>query len=168
MMVCCYLVNFLHFQYLIKKQIHSNVKPTALEAMEYFAGKRTHDGEGVTIPSQRRYVCYYELVKKHGYPQFPTIKLESIQVSTTKYVKGKDAGKVSHFERNFLENSAPYCKIVQGGKELFTSTPVRAEKDVDSVIDCKDLEVTGDFKVYLFDKYVTKVNLFLELYIEYF
>ena len=134
MMVCCYLV-------------HSEVSPTALSAMELFATKRTYDGEGVTIPSQRRYVCYYELVKKQGYPQFPTIKLESIQISTTKYVK-------------LSSDSAPYCKVFQNGKEIFQSNPVKSEKGVDLVIDCKDTDVTGDFKVYLFDKSLTKVKFF--------
>eukprot|EP00466_Bigelowiella_natans_P002990 jgi/Bigna1/57410/fgenesh1_pm.13_\ len=40
--------------------IYSGVVQTADEALKYFAGKRTKDGQGVTIQSQRRYVGYFE------------------------------------------------------------------------------------------------------------
>ena len=39
--------------------VHLGVVRSAEEALEYFGTRRTHDGEGVTIPSQKRYVGYY-------------------------------------------------------------------------------------------------------------
>ncbi|KAF0993356.1 hypothetical protein HZS_2179, partial [Henneguya salminicola] len=47
LMICCYL-------------LFSNYCKTACEALNLFALKRTHNKKGVTIPSQRRYVHYFE------------------------------------------------------------------------------------------------------------
>ena len=39
--------------------LHSGQCKTAKEAMDFFAKARTHDGKGVTIPSQKRYCQYF-------------------------------------------------------------------------------------------------------------
>jgi len=72
MMICCYL-------------LHSKQVESAKDAMELFAKKRTHDGEGVTIPSQKRYIGYYEQILKHGMPEQPTITLNKLVIATSKY-----------------------------------------------------------------------------------
>jgi len=101
MMVCCYL-------------IHAKFYPTAMTAMDHFASRRTMDGEGVTIPSQRRYVCYYEDVFYLGMPEFPTIQLSSITFGCSNYVKH--------------ENPTPFCKVYLGQKEIFSSEIPKVEK----------------------------------------
>ena len=56
--------------------IFAGVQPTATEALSYFATQRTENGKGVTIPSQIRYVHYFEqfLNNKCSYP-FPKQEL---------------------------------------------------------------------------------------------
>jgi hypothetical protein len=147
MMVCCYLV-------------HSKFRPTPEEAMEYFGGRRTKDGEGVTIPSQRRYVCYYGDIRTLGMPEFPTINLTSITVATTQYVKpkGLPGNPTVIIFTKLIIAVAPFCKIYSGNDLLFTSKPTPAESDKDAVINCEDLKITGDVKVVLFDHSIHKVG----------
>jgi len=131
MMVCCYL-------------IHGKSFPTAMEAMDHFASRRTYDGEGVTIPSQRRYVCYYEDVFHYGMPEYPTIQLSSITIGSSNYVK--------------TENPQPMIKLFYnlGRDEIFSSEITKVERGQDAVIDCKDFKVKGDVKVVVYDKTIHK------------
>ncbi len=48
--------------------------------MDWYAAKRTHDGRGLTIPSQRRFVQYFDKYRMHGQPCGYTPCLTSIQV----------------------------------------------------------------------------------------
>ena len=52
LMICCLL-------------IYLNYADTAEEAIAYYNLRRTHDGKGLTLASQQRYLRYYELELKH-------------------------------------------------------------------------------------------------------
>ena len=75
-MICCYL-------------LHSLRASSAKEALEIYDLKRTRDNKGVTIPSQRRYVEYYEaLVKKNEVYQAVPLTPVSISFSPLPLVNG--------------------------------------------------------------------------------
>jgi phosphatidylinositol-3,4,5-trisphosphate 3-phosphatase/dual-specificity protein phosphatase PTEN len=48
-LICCYIV-------------YAKLCETARDAIEFFGAQRTHDGKGVTIPSQLRYIHYTEKI----------------------------------------------------------------------------------------------------------
>lgn len=65
-MISCYL-------------IYSKMVKDDTEALEFYGQKRTTDGKGVTIPSQRRYVNYFSQLRNENL-QYRT---KSLQVCMT-------------------------------------------------------------------------------------
>lgn len=60
--------------------LHSGQAKTAKDALDMYSLKRTSDSKGVTIPSQRRYVEYYELVKPGGL-EYTVVTLKPLWIS---------------------------------------------------------------------------------------
>eukprot|EP00924_Labyrinthula_sp_SR-Ha-C_P004657 maker-scaffold_1-snap-gene-7.35-mRNA-1 protein AED:0.10 eAED:0.10 QI:107/0.5/0.33/0.66/0.5/0.33/3/0/415 len=69
MMISCYL-------------LHSGHCKTADSALEFFSAKRTTNGKGVTIPSQIRYVYYYEQLLRKGSVTPMEFKLTHLRIVT--------------------------------------------------------------------------------------
>lgn len=125
MMICCWLQ-------------HSKTCSTADEAMQQYGAIRTKDGKGVTIPSQRRYVKYYEKILKYGLPEPRTIKLKTITVRTTRYAK---------------QESEMSLQILEEGKtELLVSAQQSVPSGQDFVLDTNKLAIKGDIKINFYDK----------------
>lgn len=62
--------------------LHSGEKPTASKALEFFGETRTHNGKGVTIPSQQRFVYYYEQILRRGVSPVNTYEITHIRLVT--------------------------------------------------------------------------------------
>lgn len=76
---------------------------TAQEALDFFGVARTKDGKGVTIPSQRRYVHYYERCLKNGFPKVDRV----LYLTEIKWSQCPNDG------------CKPYFKVVLLDKDVF-------------------------------------------------
>lgn len=99
MIIACFLIHCNYLNY-----------GTAPEALKFFGEIRTKNGQGVTIPSQRRFVRYYEYSLKYGFPlEDRLIQLISITLNT-----------VPSFDQD--GGSDPYIIILNlKGDELYDS-----------------------------------------------
>jgi phosphatidylinositol-3,4,5-trisphosphate 3-phosphatase/dual-specificity protein phosphatase PTEN len=81
-MICCYLID-------------AEVCATARKALKYYGERRTSDGKGVTIPSQMRYVAYFEAYKlSRAFYTKKTIEINNLFLKNIPNIFGW--GKCSH------------------------------------------------------------------------
>lgn len=67
----------------------SGLVRTALDAITAYGRIRTFDGHGVTIPSQIRYIHYYERCLRGGYPiRDDIVELKSVKMIGSVQVSG--------------------------------------------------------------------------------
>ncbi|XP_065831429.1 uncharacterized protein [Oscarella lobularis] len=130
-MLCAYLV-------------HCAACESAEEALEYYSQARTYNGKGVTIPSQKRYVHYYEQVLKRGLrsTERKTRTLEHIRMMT---VPDVDA----------LGGCNPYYVIYENNEMKYSTKksdqPVERQKGQKIVIISGSYPVSGDIQLQLWD-----------------
>jgi phosphatidylinositol-3,4,5-trisphosphate 3-phosphatase/dual-specificity protein phosphatase PTEN len=101
-MICCYM-------------LHTAIVNTASEAITYYGRIRTFNGNGVTIPSQIRYINYYEQCLKYGFPlQDRAVELNNVKMVGSIHVTGwiwvviKSSGNVVFCSKDvlgYLDNS---------------------------------------------------------------
>lgn len=138
-MICCYL-------------LHSQIYETADDALSFYGNTRTQDKKGVTIPSQVRYIRYYEsMIREH-------LVYSSVSLYVTELK---------------LE-PPPTLTSAQGGSLYFTISSANFKKKCKSIVQevrkgdvkCLTLKVdacvpiTGDIKIELYSKSPLKKKQF--------
>ena len=122
-MICAYL-------------LFSGAFQTSKEVLNYYAGKRTFDCNGVTIPSQRRYVDYFSTKISRGLEYSPTqLMLEAIILEPPPHVgygnheSHLQFSVLQHFQAPF--QSEIYSSSWNDSKVVFKlSTPLTLSGDV--------------------------------------
>ncbi|KAL4568524.1 hypothetical protein LXL04_024138 [Taraxacum kok-saghyz] len=141
----------------------------AEEALQVYADKRTTNNLGVTIPSQRRYVNYWQKslsfpegclpevnIPKPSNREFLQIRLHDAKsletvffvVSEMQEVSGQRYRPSSDLSRNFCR------KIKNGGRHSFSFIE-EDEEETQNCLDCylgKTVQVTGDVCVTFYEK----------------
>ena len=123
--------------------LHLGVAHGAEAALALFGQQRTSDGKGVTIPSQRRYVHYYERIRReNGYPPARMLRLRQLVIVT---VPAWDVtGGCNPFVTVHDNGARRYCtRPSEGGG------PMHAAKEQDLVSFHLNLELEGDIKIEL-------------------
>lgn len=92
--------------------LHSGKAKTAKDALDMYSIKRTNDSRGVTIPSQRRYVEYYELVKPGGL-EYTVVTLKPLWIS---------------FSPHPNINSGAFIIYIFNGEQKFRSDPIEVTR----------------------------------------
>jgi len=130
-MIACWLLYNRHCQ-------------TGSESMRVFATKRTHNAKGITIPSQIRYVRYFEALLQHGKP------IQKVP-DVTKILSTIKMNALPNF--NIGGGCTPYLGIVQQDKSVFYTKPLNLKKGTLQIeIYCGNILLTNDVKIQFFNK----------------
>lgn len=120
------------------------------DALEYYAYKRFNNGEGVTQPSQKRYVYFFNeiLSRKIFYPS--RVILEGIYGRS--FPKSKEDSKLSPYYEICLDNSDKVSYTNKKGysdqKRIFINS---SSDDVQLTDDNFEIPLVGDFTVNIFN-----------------
>lgn len=125
--------------------LYLNIFSTAADCLKYYGLMRVEDGKGVTIPSQIRYVYYFEEIikKKIECPMtFKTICLNKIRLVTIPNISSVKSGCTPSF---IIENAGKSFKYwdYNKKKESFDGS----ESFADFQIGDNGYDVSGDVKI---------------------
>ncbi|KYQ93081.1 LIM-type zinc finger-containing protein [Tieghemostelium lacteum] len=118
---------------------------TSSESIRMFGTKRTHNGKGITIPSQARYVRYFEALNQYGKPTRPAPSITKI-LSTIRMSSLPDF--------NIGGGCEPYLCITQQDKNVFYTKPLKIKKGQSKAIeiDCGNIILCNDVKLKFYNK----------------
>jgi len=127
-MICCYM-------------LHIGMWDSTADALAFYGAARTKNSKGVTIPSQLRYVHYYEVQLRKKFTYFPkTIFLNSFTMNSMPKASPVDGG------------CSPTLIILMKNVKVFTSRNFENHGSSYKISLDKALPLCGDIKVEIFHK----------------
>lgn len=127
--------------------LHSKYFRSAEEALRHYGKSRTRDEKGVTIPSQRRYVLYYEQLLKHNITYKPVSML----------LKGLKFETIPMFNSNNI--CTPFFDVHQLKVKVYTSPVHDGISKGDNAFYMpveNPVPLCGDVKIEFFNKSLMK------------
>ena len=135
-MICCYL-------------IYSKFVKNATDALNFYGNMRTQNGKGVTIPSQIRYIYYYEHYLNSDLVYPPNNKLPFIRITKIKFIT------VPTFNM-MISGCTPFFNITSNNicYDYKTRNKINTFSTNQSTIEFNNINfyVSGDFKIEFFNK----------------
>jgi phosphatidylinositol-3,4,5-trisphosphate 3-phosphatase/dual-specificity protein phosphatase PTEN len=121
--------------------LHGGLFHSAVDAMNYYARARTVDNKGLTIPSQIRYVEYYEHLLQNGRMLCPQLRINNVRF------------------QGLLPSSISLVVVVRNNRRNHETPPVTRATAFDTHLSVPlGVAVAGDVKFEVF-----RVNLFGQL-----
>lgn len=142
--ICCYL-------------LYCGAMKTAADVLEFYGVRRTYNGHGVTIPSQRRYVGYFAETVQPSWDSARERMLWSLRRIYISHVPKHDSGDAMHGEWK------PLIGVTRKDKTLLYVGQDDASDATVPSFHCDGLVVQGDLKFELFNGKSTKRILWLWL-----
>ena len=136
---CCLLLYLKYFK-------------NAYDCIKYYGIRRTDDGKGLTVPSQIRYVYYWEkILKDENIIQFP-IKFPTLYICN---IKLNSVPKIKNFSpnviiRNYDDNGKVIREYNYNYNKYFNNNEFYCEFVMEN------LEVCGDVKFCFYHKFIMK------------
>ncbi|RUS19878.1 protein-tyrosine phosphatase-like protein [Endogone sp. FLAS-F59071] len=122
--------------------LYRGMAKTAEEAIQIYDEKRTWDGKGLTVPSQKRYVHYFEQYINSG-EEYKPPKLTLTKIVLTPPPKA-------------LHNNDTHISVYNGGFKIYSSRQkscyIDHQRDIIIIKLASGLVVAGDIKVAFFYK----------------
>ncbi|EGR32119.1 phosphatase and tensin, putative, partial [Ichthyophthirius multifiliis] len=138
-MICCYLM-------------YSKQHGTAIDALRYYGMMRTQNKKGVTIPSQIRYVLYFEkiLLSKWKLDQIPDIE---IRLTKIKLLTVPNFGILGGCQP-FFTITCKLKNVKYFSKDFIKIQNYKNEAYIEFIID--EIKVKGDVQIQFFHKALLK------------
>lgn len=135
--------------------LHAGVRRSADAALKYFASKRTKDQQGVTIPSQMRFVHYYEKMLRFGAPPIFSYRLRWLRLRTVPCADPQ-GGCTPYFDVRVNDEKVFDYRVALGalgdmiGRKLSLRKYKAHEPFVDFDLTLFNITVTGNVKLQLY------------------
>jgi phosphatidylinositol-3,4,5-trisphosphate 3-phosphatase/dual-specificity protein phosphatase PTEN len=118
--------------------LHMDQQPNVEAALAVYGRTRTHNGKGVTIPSQRRYIFYYERFLRSELPQ----QCEMVPRPCTLTKVAFDGLPNAFFSRSVTLEISTFERVVAEIK-----APEKRRETMTLEFSGFAVEITGDFKI---------------------